>query len=185
MDGTLTEPMLDFPRIKREMGIGERPILEALAELQGTARQAAQAILDRHEQEAAGNSRLNSGCNELLTLLARQRISAALITRNSRASVKTVCALHGLSFDVLITREDGKFKPDPQPLLEACRRLRVDKHEVWMVGDGQYDIEAGLAAGIRTIWITHGRRVKPFAAEPWKSLHDLHQLTAMLQDCLK
>ena len=35
MDGTLTAPMLDFPRIKAEMGIGERPILEALAELGG------------------------------------------------------------------------------------------------------------------------------------------------------
>jgi HAD superfamily hydrolase (TIGR01509 family) len=185
MDGTLTEPMLDFPRIKREMGIGERPILEALADLPDAARQAAQEVLLRHEQEAAENSRLNSGCSELLDLLARHTVSAALITRNSRASVKTVCALHGLNFDVLITREDGKFKPDPEPLLEACRRLRVDKHEAWMVGDGQYDIEAGLAAGIRTIWLTHGRRVKPFAADPWKSLHDLHQLTAMLQDCLK
>jgi HAD superfamily hydrolase (TIGR01509 family) len=184
MDGTLTEPMLDFPRIKREMGIGERPILEALTDLPDAAREAAQAILDRHEQEAARNSRLNPGCNELLTLLARHRISAALITRNSRASVKTVCTLHRLKFDVLITREDGKFKPDPHPLLEAARRLQVDKHEVWMVGDGQYDIEAGLAAGIRTIWITHGRQ-KPFAAQPWKSLHDLHQLTAMVQNCLK
>ena len=28
MDGTLTRPLLDFPRIKAEMGIGERPILD-------------------------------------------------------------------------------------------------------------------------------------------------------------
>lgn len=33
MDGTLTEPLLDFPRIKADMGIGNRPILEALAEM--------------------------------------------------------------------------------------------------------------------------------------------------------
>ena len=36
MDGTLTEPMLDFPRSKAEMGIGQRPILEALAEVHPT-----------------------------------------------------------------------------------------------------------------------------------------------------
>ncbi len=184
MDGTLTEPMLDFPRIKREMGIGERPILEALAELSDEARHAAQEVLSRHEEEAAGKSRLNTGCTELLDWLARHRISAALITRNSRASVKTVCALHGLKFDVLITREDGKFKPDPQPLLEACRRLRVDKENAWMVGDGQYDVEAGLAADIRTVWVSHGR-TKPFAADPWKTVHDLQQLTALLESCLK
>src|SRR5439155_19793615 len=123
MDGTLTEPMLDFPRIKAEMGIGQRPILEALAELPDEARRTAQEVLHRHEEEAATNSKLNPGCLETLAWLDRHRIKVAVITRNSRASVKTVCDRHGLNFDVLITREDGEFKPDPAPLLEACRRL--------------------------------------------------------------
>src|SRR5256885_2252732 len=51
MDGPLTRPPLDFPRIKAEMGIGNRPILEALAELSGPQRQQAQAVLHRHEEE--------------------------------------------------------------------------------------------------------------------------------------
>src|SRR3954452_23385037 len=112
MDGTLTEPMLDFPRIKAEMGIGQRPILEALAELPDDARRAAQEVLHRHEEEAAANSKLNPGCRETLAWLDRHRVKVALITRNSRASVKTVCERHALKFEVLITREDGKFKPD-------------------------------------------------------------------------
>jgi HAD superfamily hydrolase (TIGR01509 family) len=183
MDGTLTEPMLDFPRIKREMGIGERPILEALAELNDDARRKAQEVLLRHEEEAAANSRLNGGCREILKWLHRHQVEVAVITRNSRSSVKTVCQRHGLSFDVLITREDGKFKPDPAPLLEACRRLRVSAQDAWMVGDGQYDVEAGLAAGIKTVWLSHGR-IKPFAAEPWRAVQDLQELTAVLEGCL-
>src|SRR4051812_39708915 len=146
MDGTLTEPMLDFPTIKREMGIGNRPILEALAEMNDEQRKIAEAVLHRHEEEAAANSTLNAGCKEMLAWLHRHQIEVAVITRNSRASVKKVCQKHALSFEVLITREDGKFKPDPTPLLEACRRLNVEKADVWMVGDGQYDVEAGLAA---------------------------------------
>src|SRR6476660_3207252 len=59
MDGTLTEPMLDFPRIKAEMGIGDRPILEALAEMDGERRAAAEAVLHRHEELAAAESKLN------------------------------------------------------------------------------------------------------------------------------
>ena len=31
MDGTLTEPVIDFAALKAEMGIGRRPILEAMA----------------------------------------------------------------------------------------------------------------------------------------------------------
>ena len=108
----------------------------------------------------------------------------AVITRNSRSSVKTVCQKHGLNFDVLITREDGKFKPDPAPLLEACRRLRVEKEDVWMVGDGQYDVAAALAAGIAAVWVSH-RQIKPFAAEPWRVVKGLEELTAMLEGCLK
>src|SRR5881394_1430245 len=148
MDGTITEPMLDFPTIKREMGIGNRPILEALAEMTDEQRKVAEAVLHRHEEEAAANSTLNPGCKEMLAWLHRHRIKVAVITRNSRSSVKTVCQKHGLNFELLITREDGKFKPDPAPLLEACRKLDVEKADVWMVGDGQYDVEAGLAAGI-------------------------------------
>ena len=180
MDGTLTEPMLDFPRIKQEMGIGSRPILEALAEMNGTARAAAEAVLLRHEEHAAGNSTLNPGCRELLNWLSHHRIGTALITRNSRRSAEMVVARHGLEFDILVTREDGAFKPNPHPLRLACGKLAVGPHSAWMVGDGQYDVEAGTAAGIKTVWISHGRQ-RPFEAIPWREVRDLVQLRQMLE----
>ena len=182
MDGTLTEPMLDFPRIKAEMGIGSRPILEALGELQGEARRAAEAVLLRHEEDAAANSTLNPGCRELLEWLARRHIRTALITRNSRLSAQTVLRRHALKIDVLVTREDGPFKPDPYPLMLACRRLGLCGPAVWMVGDGQYDIEAGAAAGIKTVWLSHGR-ARPFGATPWREARDLPELLRFLEAC--
>jgi HAD superfamily hydrolase (TIGR01509 family) len=185
MDGTLTEPLLDFELIRRDMGIASgRPILEALAEMEESARRTAQEVLHQHEERAAAGSKLNPGCGELLDCLKQRRIAAAVITRNSRASVRTILDLHRLHFDVLITREDGKFKPDPAPLLEACRRLGVATQEAWMVGDGQYDVEAGRAAGARTLWLSHGRP-RPFAAEPWRTVRDLAELTELLRGCLK
>jgi len=44
-------------------------------------------------------------------------------------------------------------------------------------------VEAGLAAGIATVWVSHGR-IKPFAAEPWRVVQDLQELTAVLEGCL-
>jgi HAD superfamily hydrolase (TIGR01509 family) len=178
MDGTLTEPMLDFPRIKAEMGIGNRPILEALAEMEPSARAAAEVILHRHEDDAAANSVLNPGCMELLTSLTERGILTALITRNSRSSAQRVVATHGIPIEVLITREDAPPKPDPQPLRLACRRLGIECGQAWMVGDGQYDVEAGIAASIRTVWLSHGRR-RPFAAVPWREVRDLPELGRM------
>ena len=179
MDGTLTEPMLDFPRIKNEMGIGQRPILEALAEMDEARRAEAQAILHRHEEEAARCSVLNPGCRDLLDDLITRGIHTALITRNSRISVETVLQRHALSISVLVSREDAVPKPDPAPLRLACQRLGITEAEAWMVGDGQYDIEAGNAAGIRTVWISHGR-VRHFEARPWREVRDLHELRQLL-----
>jgi HAD superfamily hydrolase (TIGR01509 family) len=183
MDGTITRPLLDFPRIKEEMGIGDRPILEGLAALSGPDRERAEAVLHRHEEEAAGRSSLNDGCERLLNFAAAHRIRTALITRNSRRSVETVIGLHRLEFEVLVTREDGRHKPHPDPLHLALRRLGVAPQDAWMVGDGEYDVEAGLAAGVKTVWISHGQE-KPFAAEPSHAVRDLIELTALLRQCL-
>jgi hypothetical protein len=83
MDGTFTKPMLDFPKIKAEIGIGSRPILEALAEMDGAAREEAERVLHRHETHAATESELNAGCDALFgkictIVLARARNAVRL-----------------------------------------------------------------------------------------------------------
>lgn len=181
MDGTLTEPMLDFPRIKAEMGIGDRPILEALAEMEEPRRSRAEAILLQHEEHAAENSTLNPGCRELLAWLIEQNIRTALITRNSRLSMETVLARHRLSLDVMVTRENPPVKPDPHPLRHACKILAAREDNVWMVGDGWHDIAAGAAAGIKTIWLSHGQ-LRPFQESPWREMRDLLELRRFLAE---
>jgi HAD superfamily hydrolase (TIGR01549 family) len=180
MDGTLTEPLLDFTLIKREMGIGDVPILEALARLPEPARAEAVAVLMRHEDHAAENSTLNPGCTELLRWLDEAAVRVALVTRNSRRSVEVVMRRHALPFDVLVTRDDCVYKPSPDPLLLACRRLEVGPPDAWMVGDGSHDVQAGIAASIRTVWVSHGRQ-RDFPEEPWRVVRDLVELLGLLQ----
>lgn len=179
MDGTLTKPMLNFPAIKAEMEIGSRPILEAMAEMDAAAREAAEKVLFRHEETAAQESTLNEGCEELLAWIRKAGLPTALITRNCARSVRIVLDRHRMAFDVVIAREDGPFKPNPWSIHHTCERLGVRPDEAWMVGDGQYDIEAGNAAGAITVWISHDRR-RPFASEPTMELRDL----IGLQKCL-
>ncbi len=180
MDGTLTCPMLNFPIIKREMGIPpDQPILEALAAMDAQSRPVAEKVLHRHEMDAAKNSRLNPGCRQLLRWLDQNTIKVAVITRNSRENATSVFRRHRLNFEVLVTRELGRFKPDPHPLQVACEQLRVTPGDCWMIGDGRYDIEAGLAAGARAVWISHGR-IRDFTASPWRTVGDLLELRQLL-----
>jgi D-glycero-D-manno-heptose 1,7-bisphosphate phosphatase len=47
-------------------------------------------------------------------------------------------------------------KPKPGMLLEAAAKLGLDLKRSWMVGDRWGDIDAGHAAGCRTLFIDHG-----------------------------
>ena len=180
MDGTLTRPMLDFDAIKAEMGIGDRAILEAMDEMTPADRLRCEIILDRHEEHAAAESELNENCLHLLDDLHRRGLRIALITRNSRRSVETVLKKHRISFECVIARETCAPKPDPAPLYLACKMLGVPLTRAWMIGDGRYDIEAGQAAGIATVWVSHGKP-RRFAAEPTIEVSDLCQLQALVR----
>ena len=47
-------------------------------------------------------------------------------------------------------------KPHPEPLLEAARRVRVPPEACVYVGDDHRDVQAGRAAGMRTVAVRFG-----------------------------
>ena len=66
LDGTLTEPMLDFVQIRADMGLPiGAPILETIATLEHARRIECERILGRHEARAAADSKLSVGCRDL------------------------------------------------------------------------------------------------------------------------
>lgn len=58
-------------------------------------------------------------------------------------------------FDSLITPESTKkYKPHPEPALEALRQLDCKAHEALFVGDAVFDIECGREAGMDTAFVS-------------------------------
>ena len=155
MDGTITAPILDFARIKGEIGAGDTPILEFLASIEDEAeRRAARAKVDAWEREAAEASTLNRGVREVLAFLSERHIPTAILTRNNRESATTVMKKHALHFDVVVTADDAvPPKPSPEPVRHIARKLGLDAREVMMVGDFRYDVECGRAAGAYTVFL--------------------------------
>ena len=151
LDGTLTKPYLDFDAIRRELGIEQGPILEALAKMDAAARRDAEVILLRHEWEAAKNATLYEGAVATVAECRARGYGVAILTRNSRAVVDYVLAKHGFVVDAVRTREDGAIKPSAEPVLSICLELEADPTYSWMVGDYLFDILSGKAAGTRTV----------------------------------
>jgi HAD superfamily hydrolase (TIGR01549 family) len=183
MDGTLTEERIDFDAIRIALNLApNQAILEAVARMHPSQQAHAQQIIHDHETHAAACSVLNEGCRELLSWLDTHSIGRALVTRNTRQSVNMVLQRHQLHFDIVLTREDGMFKPDPQPLLYACQQLGVPATDAWMVGDWKYDIEAANRAGVYAVWLSYGR-TRPFKAVPDHTVMHLKNVLHLLQNC--
>ncbi|MFZ2197305.1 MAG: HAD-IA family hydrolase [Thermodesulfovibrionales bacterium] len=49
-------------------------------------------------------------------------------------------------------------KPSPAPVIEMLKKISCGRDEAVMVGDSNYDIEAGRAAGVRTVAVSYGYR---------------------------
>jgi HAD superfamily hydrolase (TIGR01509 family) len=153
LDGTLVDSGLDFPLMRREMGLPVgMPILEGLAEIGPGARiDECLRILDRHEQEAAERATLMPGAGELLAMLTERGVHQAILTRNSRTCSSRMLTRLGLSIACVLTREDGPPKPDPAGLLKICSIWKAHVTEVIFMGDYLHDINCGRNAGMRTI----------------------------------
>ena len=153
LDGTLVDSGLDFPLIRREMGLPVgMPILEGLAEIPpGERLQECLQILDRHEKEAAERATMMPGAAELLAMLTARDIPQAVLTRNSRLCTSRVLSRLGVSIACVLTREDAPPKPDPAGLLKICSIWKAAVTEVIFMGDYLHDINCGRNAGMRTI----------------------------------
>jgi HAD superfamily hydrolase (TIGR01509 family) len=153
LDGTLVDSGLDFPLIRREMGLPVgMPILEGLAEIPpGDRLDECHRVLDRHEREAAERATLMPGAGELLNSLTARNISQAVLTRNSRQCSSRMLQRLGMKIPCVLTREDAPPKPDPAGLLKICSIWGAHVTEVIFMGDYLHDINCGRNAGMRTI----------------------------------
>ena len=84
-------------------------------------------------------------------------------------------------------RECECRKPKPGLLLAAADKFNIDLPSSWMVGDGLNDIQAGKAAGCRSILVANLKieQVKHFFSldncQPYAIAHDLKQAGEIIQ----
>lgn len=157
LDSTLTKPYLDFRKLRAELGLAEGDILDWVASLPTAEQQRALHAIEAFEQDGVENVEWNDGAQQTLQAVQSLPLPVAIITRNSRASLRAVCQCLNINVDLLIAREDAPPKPDPASLHMVGQQFDVAPHTIVMVGDFRHDTEAGRAAGTRTVLLTNGR----------------------------
>lgn len=180
MDGTLLDTAPDFIAICQAM-LAERgfaPVADKLIrdEISGGAKAMVAAafalspavpefealrleFLERYQQDCAVHSKLFDGMAELLADIESAKLIWGVVTNKPVRFAQPIMEQLGLAerSAVLICPDHvTKSKPDPEPLILACKMLDLDPASVLFVGDDLRDIESGRDAGTKTAAVRYG-----------------------------
>jgi HAD superfamily hydrolase (TIGR01509 family) len=183
MDGTLTVAVHDFAAIKRELDLPlDQPILESLDQLPAALAQEKRRRLDEIEFELVKATQPAPGAYALLETLARNGFARGIVTRNTLENAWATLEAAGLREffapgDVL-GRGCALPKPSPAGVDHLLTRWQARRDESAMVGDYHFDLQAGRAAGVKTVLV--GTMESP----EWSVWCDLHvgDLSGILAD---
>jgi N-acetyl-D-muramate 6-phosphate phosphatase len=97
---------------------------------------------------------LLDGIAELLQTIENKSLTWGIVTnkpgRFTRRLIESM-ALHQRAACVVSGDDAPKPKPSPETLLLACRQIGVKPENCVYVGDAERDIQAGIAAGMKTV----------------------------------
>ena len=148
MDGTLTEPAIDFEGMRQALDILEGDVLTIIALMPERERLEAEAIIARFEGDAAQRMVLAPGARQLIGHLTTEDIPHAILTRNVHATIDLLCQKLGSSFHPRLDRTFTPPKPEPDALLHILNVWGMDPDAAIMVGDSSHDLRAARAAGV-------------------------------------
>lgn len=130
------------------------------------------------------HSRLFPGMAAVLAQLAAQQIAWGIVT--NKPGWLTAPLLAGLQLTdqaaVVVSGDTcARAKPDPAPVQYACAQLCLAPQTTWYLGDAARDMQAGRAAGCRTIGAAYGYIHPDEQITDWPTDHIIQHPTDILK----
>ncbi len=178
LDGTLVDSSVDISKALnyalRPYGIPEVSVAETITLVgEGLTRLVGKVIeqkapdldlsalvgrfLDHYAGHLSDNTRPYPGVEKVLQALSQYK-KAVVSNKLEALSMNVLDALDLLKYFDYIAGGDtvAEKKPSPVPIFNALSHFDVQPGEAFLVGDSIYDIEAGVAAGVKTVAALYG-----------------------------
>jgi phosphoglycolate phosphatase len=203
LDGTLIDTAPDLvnalQRLREELGlppVADRPVRLAVRDGAAAIVKAGLpeypdmqgGLVDRYLALYATNvaelSELYYGMAELLNRLDSARIPWGIVTNKPTWLARPLLDAMRLRrrASVLVCGDTlPQRKPDPAPVLYACRVIKSKPRRTWVIGDDQRDIQAGLAAGAVTVLAAYGYLRGDDKPEQWGAQHRVGSVLELIQ----
>lgn len=181
LDGTLVDTLDDFARalgamlsefdrppldrkvIEAMIGKGSENLIRSVlarVALDSSLFDAAYASYQRHYLAVNGaHAPLYPGVLEGLEWMRSRGWKLACVTNKPTLFARPLLAAKGLDgfFDALFGGDAfARKKPDPMPLLQACKALGVEPARTLMIGDSVNDVTAARGAGCPVVLVGYG-----------------------------
>jgi phosphoglycolate phosphatase len=202
LDGTLIDSRIDItnalnyalePYGLEPFSVGEtvkligegitRLIEKVLNDRDGSLKAAVmERFLDHYSRHILDSTTEYPGVRETLERLNTYK--KAVISNKKESLSRMVLDGLGLSgfFDMIIGSDTvPEKKPSPMPVLKVLSELHILPADALIVGDSNYDIDAGRAAGILTVAVTYGYRPLEVIRHADYLIDSMSELVPLLQ----
>jgi 2-phosphoglycolate phosphatase len=116
-------------------------------------------FLNLYEANLCRETRLFDGMAKLVEALEIRGLIWGIVTNKAERFALPLMRLLGYGTRtacVIGGDTTGKLKPHPEPLYAAARAIRIAPERCVYVGDDERDVQAGHAAGMKTIAVRYG-----------------------------
>ncbi len=166
---------LPMPQLRPHVSGGARALIGAgfgLTPEDADYPRLQQRFLALYETHICVDSRLFDGMVDLLYEIESANLRWGIVTNKIERYTRQVVTGLGLAQRaacVVSGDSTPNPKPHPEPLLLACRLAGVNPQHTLYVGDDLRDVQAGHAAGIRTIAAAWGYLGDGLPIEQWNA----------------
>lgn len=139
-------------------------------------------FLEYYSEHILDYTREYPGVRETLEQLGAYK--KAVISNKMESLSKKVLDGLGLSkYFIVVLGSDTtpEKKPSPLPVLKVLSDLRIRPDEAMIVGDSNYDVDAGKAAGVTTVAVTYGYRPRDVISHADYLIDRMTELTQLLE----
>ena len=176
LDGTLIDSAPDLAGSANDMRIARGMIGVAMGIAPGDAGFDAlrDEFLEIYARRLLNETRVFDAVEPVLREIEALRVPWGIVTNKAQRYTTPVVeglGLHRRAAVVVSGDTTAHAKPHPEPLLEAARRIGVAPHACIYVGDDFRDVQAGRAAGMKTVVAAWGYLGAGEPIESWGADH--------------
>lgn len=180
-------PPMPYEVLRRMVGAGARGMMGLAFEVVPGHEQfetLRDEFFERYQKRLLRETRLFERVPPMLAQLRERGVCWGIVTNKASRFGQPLIEgleLHADSAVHIYGDTTPHAKPHPEPLLEAARRLRVEPSACIYVGDDLRDIEAGRAAGMRTLAAAWGYLGAAAPIEAWGADGIIEQPHSLLE----